>query len=594
MSASPEIISLDLDGLRQILARAEKVLEPADYTLLRQMSESYVDLLKLMRERGTTIARLRRLFGLQVSERTSAVLGRIGDNQPPPDPEGEKPKPDDVSPSADADERAAPATGDPATSTGPAQASGGNEPGPVTLPDPDSNGKPKRKGHGRISKAAYRAAQIHHISHESLSVGDACPCCPRGKVYKLRDPGSVIRILGRPPLVAHRWDLERFRCSSCTATFTAAPPEAALGERFDEEAASMSALTHYGAGMPFHRTARIQRTLQTPVPASTQWELLNERAALVRPAFDELLRHAAQGTLMHHDDTHMPILALMGKRRAKLIAKDELREPERTGLFTTGIVSTVEGRQMVIFITGRQHAGENVADLLEKRASGLPLPILMNDALSRNEPVGHEVHQGNCLSHGRRGVVDEAENFPAEVKTFLEKLKPVFINDAYTKKMKMSDQERLRYHQRESGPVMGQLKKWMNTLEREKRIEPNSGLGKALKYMRNHWRKLTLFLRVPGAPLTNNICERALKMAITHRKNSYFYRSLRGAEVGDIYMSLIHTSELNGENAFDYLTELQRNTKLVAEAPQDWLPWNYRETIERMKTSAELPLARVA
>lgn len=410
----------------------------------------------------------------------------------------------------------------------------------------------------------------------------------------MKEPGSIIRIFGQPPLVAHRWDLERFRCSSCTATFTATPPEEASDERFDETAASMSALMHYGAGMPFNRSARIQRTLQTPVPASTQWELLDERAELVRPAFDELLRHAAQGTLIHHDDTHMKILELTGKRRAKLVAKGELPDPDRTGLFTTGIVSIVEGRQMVIFITGRSHAGENVAALLEQRSSGLPIPILMNDALASNKPVGHEVHQANCLSHGRRGVVDEAENFPEEVKTFLEKLKPVFANDAHAKKLKMSDQERLRYHQRESGPVMGQLKKWMNKIEREKTIEPNSGLGKALKYMKKHWKKLTLFLRVPGAPLTNNICERALKMAINHRKNSYFYRSLRGAEVGDIFMSLIHTAELNGENAFDYLNELQRNAALVRENPGDWLPWNYRETLARMKTQPETQLARVA
>ncbi|MCY2991432.1 MAG: transposase, partial [Planctomycetota bacterium] len=44
---------------------------------------------------------------------------------------------------------------------------------------------------------------------------------------------------------------------------------------------------------------------------------------------------------------------------------------------------------------------------------------------------------------------------------------------------------------------------------------------------------------VPSA-LDNNLCERALKMAIRHRKNSLFYKTLRGAAVGDLYMSLIH------------------------------------------------------
>ncbi len=78
-------------------------------------------------------------------------------------------------------------------------------------------------------------------------------------------------------------------------------------------------------------------------------------------------------------------------------------------------------------------------------------------------------------------------------------------------------------------------------------MEPNSGLGKAISYMLRQWPALTLFLREPGAPLDNNLCERALKKAILHRKNSLFYKTLNGAEVGDLYMSLIHTCELKSE-----------------------------------------------
>ncbi|TMB75176.1 MAG: hypothetical protein E6J52_10050 [Chloroflexi bacterium] len=90
-----------------------------------------------------------------------------------------------------------------------------------------------------------------------------------------------------------------------------------------------------------------------------------------------------------------------------------------------------------------------------------------------------------------------------------------------------------------------------------------------------------VFLRLPGAPLHNNIAERALKLAIRHRNNSLFYRSERGARVGDIYMTLIHTTELQGENPFHYLTELMRHESAVAEEPAAWLPWNYRDTLAR-------------
>jgi transposase len=49
-----------------------------------------------------------------------------------------------------------------------------------------------------------------------------------------------------------------------------------------------------------------------------------------------------------------------------------------------------------------------------------------------------------------------------------------------------------------------------------------------------------------------------LKKSILHRKNSLFYKTRNGAQMGDLFMSLIHTCELNAVNPFDYLNELQR------------------------------------
>ena len=113
------------------------------------------------------------------------------------------------------------------------------------------------------------------------------------------------------------------------------------------------------------------------------------------------------------------------------------------------------------------------------------------------------------------------------------------------------------------------------------RTEPNSGLGKAMKYLLTHWNPLTLFLRHPGAPLDNNICERALKRAVLHRKNALSYRTMNGAEVGDLFMTLIHTCGLNRVNPLDYLTELQRHAAELRADPAAWMPWNYQEQLAR-------------
>jgi hypothetical protein len=338
-------------------------------------------------------------------------------------------------------------------------------------------------------------------------------------------------------------------------------------------------------GMPFHRLERLQEKLGTPLPSSTQWDIICQSAPSVRPAFKELQRRAAQAGVFYSDDTYARILEYMGKRRAELVENGELSNPERTGLFTTGIVSEgSEEHPVVLFRTGRHHAGENLDVLLDLRDLGLHVPIHMSDALSRNAPSRHEVEPANCNSHGRRGVVDQAVNFPNECRTLLEMFRDIFKNDAHARKRKMSDAERLRFHRKESGPVMAKLKKWLNTEIRGKRIEPSSGLGQAIRYIRKHWRKLTLFLRRKGAPLTNNICERTLKMAIRYRKNSLFYRSLRGAELGDMYMSLICTAELCNANPFDYLTALQENARYVNEQPENWMPWNYQTTLNALSS----------
>ena len=136
---------------------------------------------------------------------------------------------------------------------------------------------------------------------------------------------------------------------------------------------------------------------------------------------------------------------------------------------------------------------------------------------------------------------------------------------------------------------MQALHDWMARQFAERTVEPNSGLGQAITYMQNHWEKLTLFLRVPGAPLDNNLCERALKKAIRHRKNALFYRTLNGAQVGDLFMSLIHTAELHQVEPFDYLVALQRQAAAPALDPAAWMPWNYTAALADIATTAADP-----
>ncbi len=468
--------------------------------------------------------------------------------------------------------------------------------GPGAAPDaPGAGGSPSaeagpraagtpRPGHGRTGAAAYTGADTVTIAHPSLRRGDRCPGCATGKVYPLAEPATLVRITGMAPLGATVYERERWRCNLCGEVVTA-PAPADVGEaKYDATATSMVGLLKYGCGLPFHRIETLQRGMRIPLPAATQWELVRDATPQLVPAWDELVRQAAQGEVVYNDDTTMKVLALTAEQRRAAAADEET--DARTGVFTSGIVATRDGHRIALFFTGRKHAGENLADVLARREADLGPPIQMCDALATNTAGDFDTILANCLAHARRRFVDVVDTFPAEVRHVLETVREVYRTDGLARERALSPEERLRVHRTESGPLMAGLETWLRQQLDDHLVEPNSGLGAAIAYMLKHWATLTLFLRVPGAPLDNNVCERALKKAILHRKNALFYKSLAGARVGDVFMSLIHTAELNGIAPFEYLVALQRHHQDVALDPSEWLPWNYEATPTELRSRA--------
>jgi transposase len=532
MKPVTEFIDMDRDELSQLVERARSALSQDDFRKVKGMAEALTYLTDLVADQQTTIGDLRELMFPASTEKTKAVFEKAG-IEPSSKPAGEK-----------------------------------------TSAERTEAHKPKPPGHGRNGAEAYRNAQHIQIPHATLQHGDRCPGCLKGKVYGQREPRQLVRIVGQAPLTATVYELQTLRCNLCGEVYGADVPEGVGDDKYEESAAAMIAQLKYGSGMPFYRLEDLENNLGIPLPASTQWEIVEEAAELIKPARDELIRQAAQGEVLHNDDTSMKVLSL---RRAIIEEASD-----RSGIFTSGVVATADGRKIALFFTGRQHAGENLADVLKRRAAELPMPIQMSDALARNAPTPIKLLVANCLAHGRRNFVKITPNFPDPCRHVLEVLGEVYHNDQLARERGLSRMERLRFHQEHSKPIMDDLHHWLEAGLKENQVEPNSGLGKAINYMLRHWQALTLFLREPGAPLDNNLVERALKKAILHRKNSLFYKTLNGAEVGDLYMSFIHTAELCGANPFDYLTELQRHARELAASPGEWLPWNYRQTLEHM------------
>lgn len=523
-------INLDMDQLDELLKRAESGdLQENDIELIKGMAECIAVLSQAVDDKASSVKKLLRMvFGAKTEKKANVLNDNAKKN----------------------------------TSTD-------NEQNDQQSTAAKEEGDKKRQGsnNGRNGTDKYTGADQVEIEHPELKVGDSCPECKDGKLYKNSASGVKIRVTGSAPLRATVYKLEKIRCDLCGKIFTAPLPKEASNKKYDTAAVAMIALLKYGSGLPFNRLQGLQANLGIPLPSSTQWDILNGSIASFKPAYKKIIELAAQGDIFHNDDTVIKIQSL--------IKENKLDSPTRRGMYTTGIVSITDNRKIVLFFSGRKHAGENLNKVLAKRDASLQTPLQMCDALSRNTPSEFDTILAYCLVHARRHFFDAAVNFPEECQFVINTLAEVYYFDAETKEQNMTPEQRLQYHQENSAELMEELELWLDEQIEQKKVEPNSSLGNAIYYMLNHWEELTAFLRTSGAPLDNNICERALKKAILHRKNALFYKSEHGAAVGDMFMSLIYTCEQTGVSSFDYLTALQDHAEQVKATPSEWMPWNF-------------------
>ncbi len=545
MAKQDDIPTTDPAQIEQLIERLKQSkLEPHETQLIERVLRTFLSLVSLLERKNASIKRLKRLiFGPKTEKRKSK------------DPQAGEP-PDPAASSQEQISHSHPPAGTNTTSTSDGEAS------------PQSNDKSKKPGHGRKGPAAYPGAKVIKLSQTHLQAGDWCPnpdC--RGRLHRLKEPQTKIYLTGQPIVGATRYEREVLRCTGCETYFRAELPEGVGEGKYDPTADVAIALLKYGGGMPFYRQARLQEACGVPIAESVQFERCEALAEVLLPVYKLLRRLGADGRIFHTDDTVVVILACV--KQDKALEEGKKNRATRT----TGIVIKSDRWLIALYESGRRHSGENLDRVLEKRSEGLETPIQMGDAEAANWSRKSETIESKCVAHGRRKLTEIEESFPVECEQVLLAIAKVYGIEAETKGM--SDQERLEHHQAHSGPILRQLREWIEEQFRERKVEPNSALGKSLQYWLNHWSGLTRFLSVAGAPLDNNVAEQALKRFVLFRKNSLFYKTDHGSGVGDLVMSVIETCRLNGVNVWDYLVTLARNADRVRENPEAFLPWNY-------------------
>jgi hypothetical protein len=453
-----------------------------------------------------------------------------------------------------------PSDSPPPAASGKAAASG--ETGTGTPPEKPADGEEsRRKGHGRNPASAYENAEVKVCPVCGQKAGDPCPLCGRGSLRPMAAE-IIIRVKGSAPVTADRYNIERLRCDTCGEIFKGKLPEEAGEEKYHASAKVSVVMMKYGSGLPFYRMEKQQGYQQIPLPAGTQWGLVEDAADAVLPIYLEMRRQAARAELLFIDDTWSLVLEA-GKKQ-----------------FTTGVVARVENHWITLYLTGADAAGKKVLELLmAERPAQLPPPLQMSDALSSNYPDPLRVIVLLCWVHARRQFFEIKDFYPQECAPVLEAIRLVYKHEAEIQRLSLDDTARLNYHQQHSQPALEQMKQWLIDQQEQRLIEPNSPLGKAVEYVKTHWDGLMGFCRYLGAPLDNNPVERILKLPILLRKNAYFFKTSHGAAVGSLLMSMIKTATQSGVNPFSYLQALLEHRHELRRNAGLWLPWNYHSVI---------------
>ena len=457
--------------------------------------------------------------------------------------------------------------------------------GTINKTDPKPEKKKELKQRKRPEPV--KAEVVHH-KLEEFSKGDHCPECSSGKLYKF-EPASLVRVTSESPFKTKNHISERLRCNLCEKFFTAKLPKEVLedgspNQKYGYTARSLMSIYKYFSGMPFFRQETLQSIFHCHISASSIFDQSEQVANMIKPVFDHLKVLASSADHFYLDDTTNKILdakPVLKKRRGSN------KEMLRTGVYSSGLIATLKDKDIVLFQTNIGHAGEFIDEILDRRKEDLPKPKLMSDAASQNKPSRREVIWCLCNAHARRQFFDLLDDHPEFCQKIVSYFDRIFENERIAKNKKLKDKKRLAFHKEQSFAIYQKIIAYAEEHLKEKKVEPNSNLGKAIKYLLKHKDGLMQFCFTPGAKLDNNKMEAMLKLIVLGRKNQYFFKSSVGAAVSDTILSVIATAKSAKINVFEYLTHLQRYSEEVRKNPDLWVPWNYSTTLENLQNPAQ-------
>jgi len=459
------------------------------------------------------------------------------------------------------------------------------------ISSPAINNKRKniqKKNKNKKNKSPSKPPKLIHHAITEHQRGQICLACKIGKLYKF-EPRTLLRVTGHARFEAEKHIVEQLRCNACQEVYKAQLPEAVLedgdaNQLYGYSARTLMVIDKFFSGLPYYHQANLADIFGHAISASTIFDQCEQVANAVMPVFYELKKVAAMGYQFLLDDTRNRILEQKPELRDKPNGKGQVL---RTGVYSSGLIAQLaDEHEVVLFETSLGHAGEHLDSILKLRPPELALPLTMSDALSSNSVIALAVKSAFCNAHARRNFFDIKSRYPAEIDWVLETYARIWKAEDTVKEENLNPNQRLGYHQQYSLPAMQAIRAWAEKKIEGEDFEEYSAFCKAIQYFLKHYDKLILFCIEPNALIDNNRMEEKLKILIRGRKMSHFYKTINGAGVANVLISLIATAYNADENVYDYLLALQKYKQRVKEDPGAWLPWHYKKTLNTIIETA--------
>ena len=455
----------------------------------------------------------------------------------------------------------------------------------------EPNPTQKTKGHGRNGAGAYTNAKHFFYTLAPDVIGAPCEGCGIGRMTRYREK-VVIRVVGQPLFGVESHHYEQARCRLCGLIVRATGPASVLEGvgssyvTYDWSACAMLIVMHYFAGAPFKRLESLHKGWGIPLADANQWHVVDTSDDLLLPLYKAIEQHGIeQATSLRIDDTGSMVIETQRQIRAELAALEAVGESTRdvrTGINATGVYLETQEATVILFYTGRHHAGEMLDRLLVHRQNATGKLVKVSDGASKNFDHAHadELIEASCNAHALLKFRAIKDKYPDEYAVAGEVYKKVFDHDDEAKARGLTPTERMLYHREHSKPLMENLKAMCVDKIKSKLVEPNSLLWEPLSFIINQWPRLTMFYEEPGVPLDTNLVEQSLIIPVRYLAGSFNYQTENGAVVGDHHMSLVATARANGVEPVAYLADCLRNHEDLKRRPDYYLPWVYRERFD--------------